>query len=153
MQMTQCGINGLFLINYLIGQQNQSPLCQMSLLVYTPDKTLSGRAKLLSSSPRKDALMFHLNGEFHYRDTSDPHPIAINLLGQQAQPCPHQQNSPYHYIKLNILLNEHWRSGQVELCYRDLRADTWQHQPQLSIHQTHNNNISDLAQLALQVKS
>ncbi|AOT06425.1 DUF1842 domain-containing protein [Pseudoalteromonas luteoviolacea] len=151
--MTQCGINGLFLINYLIGLETHKPQCEVSLLVYTPDKTLSGRAKMFFSQYSDSALMFHLNGEFHYRYISGTKHIAVNLLGQHAHASSHHQNAAYHYLKLDLLLNPHWHTGYAELYYRDLCEGTWEHTKQLNVTQTHNNRISELSQLALQVKN
>ncbi|KZN68617.1 hypothetical protein N473_00070 [Pseudoalteromonas luteoviolacea CPMOR-1] len=151
--MTQCGINGLFLINYLIGHKTHEPQCQVSLLVYTPDKTLSGRAKMFPTPCSETALMFHLNGEFHYQYTSGIKHIAVNLLGQHTHAGSHHQNAACHYMKLDILLNPHWRTGHAELYYRDLCDDAWQQTKLLNVTQTHTNRISELSQLSLQVKN
>ncbi|MDK2598204.1 DUF1842 domain-containing protein [Pseudoalteromonas obscura] len=152
MLSTSCGINGLFLANYILGYDSAKPICQISLLVYVGDKTISGRAKVHLKQSGYTNLMFHLNGEFHYQQSSGSPCIAITLLGQQPQMCTPRHGVSCHYIKLDMLLNDNWRAGQASFSYKDLSSRAWCHLNPLKVKQVYNNNISDLAQLSLQVK-
>lgn len=147
-------IVGLFLANYVIGNgMLGAPSLRMSLLINTPDRSVSGRSIVSQATNPPLNLVSNLSGEYHYQCTNDECFVLMNLVGAQPFFGIPPIGSDLQNSRLHLLLNDDWQSGFGNISYLDPRTKSWVEHEQLPVKLVDNSEISDISLLAQRVKA
>lgn len=147
-------IVGLFLANYVIGNGMLGAASfRMSLLINTPDRSVSGRGIVSQATNPPLNLVSNLSGEYHYQCANNECYVLINLVGAQPYFGIPPIGSDLQNTRLHLLLNDDWQSGVGNVSYLDSRTGKWIEYDQLPVKLVDNSEISDISLLAQRVKA
>lgn len=147
-------ITGLFLANYVIGSGLLGATSfRASLLINTPDRSVSGRGIVSQSTTPPLNLVSNLSGEYHYQCVDDECYVLVNLVGAQPYFGIPPIGSDLQNTRAHLMLNDDWQSGVANISYLDPRSGGWIEYEQLPVTLVDNSEISDISLLAKRVKA
>lgn len=154
MNTHESNIIGLFLANYVIGSgMLGAPSFRMSLLINTPDRSVSGRGIVSQATNPPLNLVSILSGEYHYHCAKSDCYVLMNLVGSQPYYGIPPVGSDLQNSRLHLMLNDDWQAGVANVSYLDPRTGKWTEHEQLPVKLVDNSEISDITLLAQRVKA
>ena len=147
-QKQQNQMCGLFQVSYLInGDLFGGTSFSVSLLVYTPTKTVSGMGHVSQAVNPPFSLTSQLQGEFSYLCTMESCHIMADLNGFCLPTLlVHGVPQATQNTKLRMLLNEDWKSGTAN--FKFLRDNKWVEVENAKVQLMETKELTDLTKLA-----